>query len=76
MGFVYPFIGLLCFFIPICIVTTKEEGFDTSKEAFEKEEHADHQAIQDASAKAIVAAATLEELNQEVAAKTVDTPAN
>jgi hypothetical protein len=59
MGFVYPFIGLLCFFIPICIVTTKEEGFDTSKEAFEKEEHPDHQAIQEASSKAIVAAADL-----------------
>merc|ERR1712072_1403406 len=27
MGFVYPFIGLLCFFIPCCIVTTREPEF-------------------------------------------------
>jgi len=43
MGFVYPFIGLLCFFIPTCIVSKREPGFDTSKEAFEKEEHKDLQ---------------------------------
>jgi len=34
MGFVFPFIGLLCFFIPICIVTTKEKGFDVTAENF------------------------------------------
>jgi len=34
MGFVFPFIGLLCFFIPICIVTTPEKGFDVTAENF------------------------------------------
>lgn len=25
VGFIYPLVGLLCFFIPICIVTTPEK---------------------------------------------------
>lgn len=40
MGFVYPFIGLLCFFVPVCLVTKREVGYETID--FDKEEDKEH----------------------------------
>lgn len=46
MGFVYPFIGLLCFFIPICCTPAREERrklhdfAEESDPAYEEEEQA------------------------------------
>jgi len=53
MGFVFPFIGLLCFFIPMCLVSTKEPGFENY--SFDVEEDKVHQAEQEAREKVIIA---------------------
>jgi len=44
MGFIYPFVGLLCFFLPVCFppeVATRKSLADFAKESdseYEKEE--------------------------------------
>jgi hypothetical protein len=59
MGFVFPAIGLACFFIPMCICGDSTADADLVKAMqdeiwWEKEEHPDLQAAQDVHVKAIV----------------------
>jgi hypothetical protein len=54
MGFIFPFIGLLCFFIPMFMNCAPEKGFDPNAPGFfDKEEDKVHQDVQDAREKVI-----------------------
>jgi len=66
MGFVFPFIGLLCFFIPMCMNIEKEKGYDPNAPGFfDEEEHQLHKDVQSARNKVIQEEATAAAANAE-----------
>lgn len=66
MGFVFPFVGLLLFFIPMCMNIEKEKGFDPNAPGFfDQEEHQVHRDLDAARKRVIEEEAVAEVANEK-----------